>query len=399
MKHFDLCIVGGNMVGASLALALADSGLKIALIEKQSVKWQDPQAQQVDLRVSAIIPAVVRMFKKLGVWEQMLARRVQPFNRMTVWEDELTNAYEFDAQSVMEPYLGYVVENTVIQHSLWQALQAKANVTCICAEWTQLQETNDGICLDLTDTAIKKCTARLLVAADGAQSQVRQWAGIERVVKAYHQACIVGNVKTHKPHQNCCWQRYEKGYPFAFLPLADGSCSIAWYMSLDDKDQHLELSTAEIETQLFQASAGVLGQVEKVGVFAGFPVQRHHAKQWFKDRIVLIGDAAHGVHPMAGQGANLGFIDAAVLAEEIMAAEGVFDHPLVLKRYQRRRAESFIIEYGMDAFLYLFKDLPPPLKMLRHIGLKQGNKISMGKHLLREYALGNSRDLPALMGY
>ena len=393
--EYDFIVVGGNMVGAAIALNLAMHSHKVALIERNTVDCSESShdGKPFDLRVSAIIPPVIKYFKYLDVWSNICKKRYQPFDRMTVWENNLDYAFHFNASEIAQENLGAIIENSIIQSALWQRLRQYENVHLFQGTWEGIEEFDESIAVTLSDGRI--VDGGMLIAADGAQSKIREWANIECANKKYNQVCLVGTVYCEKAHQNTCWQRYQNSLPFAFLPLPNNHCSIAWYINPDEKE-HL-LQDEHLEDRLFEVSNGVLGKIIKVGEFGAFPLHRQHAKNWYKEKVVLVGDAAHSVHPMAGQGANLGLIDAAVLAEEVLKAGSYYTKEAVKKSYQRRRSEVMIIEYGMDAINILFQKTPHFMQGKREKMLSLANDITPLKRLLGRYGSGLSRDLPVSM--
>ena len=391
---YDVCIVGGSMVGASMALALAQQGHSVLLLEKSAVDSQRIYTDDLpfDLRVSALIPPVKRFFQQIGVWESIIQRRIQAFTKMVVWEGRLSDAFVFDAMDVAAPELGVIVENKVVQEALWEHIAQHDKITCIKSSWDALITEDKGVCITI---AGQSYYATLLIGADGAQSPVRAWAGIDTQSTSYNQFCVVGSVQTERSHQNTCWQRYHNGLAFAFLPLPSGAASIAWYMSGETYRDYVNWNDKQILERLEKDSGGMLGGIDWVKNTAGFEIKRSSATQLYEDNIVLIGDAAHTVHPMAGQGANLGLIDAAVLAEEIECAQG--DYSIAVPQYARRRKEGAIIQYGMDVVNAFFKPVPTPLELMRRSVLKRANSWSFLKHFMTSYGLGDARDLPASM--
>jgi len=394
MEKFDVVIVGGHMVGATLAASLQGSGLKVALLERMNVPETFEVTQAMRLRVSAVIRASENILRHCGAWDRLIAARMQAYTDMHVWEGELSHAVHFDAADVGEKDLGTLVENDHIQWALWQELRAQQKVDLM--EGVSIQSI-DTVAREITLEDGRQICADLIVGADGARSMVRESAGIEWIEKPYQQFVMVGNVRTEQSHQNTCWQRYNDDNPFAFLPLADGSSSIAWYMPVEQKEWASGLGDDEFKQALNEASGLMLGHVSEVGARGGFELVKRRAGQMVSEGIALVGDAAHTIHPMAGQGANLGFIDAATLAEELIQAHQrgeSISRVSVLKRYERRRSDTAWVQNGMDVIKQLFVPVPAPLQWLRERSLPVMNKITPVKTPMTQFALGFGRDLP-----
>ena len=357
----EIAVIGGGMVGAAAALGLAQAGFKVALVERRPPPPLEAQPT-CQVRVSALVRASEQLLQQLGVWTQIAAHSVWPFRAMRVWSEDVAGEVVFRADEIGEPNLGHVVPNQVLQAALWDALQVHSNVTCLTGTELAGWETKPTeLRVHLEDG--QQFHARLLIGADGAHSVVRQKAFIPLDSHEYGQAAIVGCVRTERPHEDTCWQRYTAEGPIAFLAMRDNMSSLAWYMPQEKLEWALSLSDEAFSTELERASGGRLGRIVEVGERAGFPLVRRHARQYVKERVVLIGDAAHTVHPQAGQGVNLGFMDVVALIETLSEARahGVsWDHPRVLQRYVRqRKADNLIVQRAMDGFDALFaQDLP-----------------------------------------
>jgi ubiquinone biosynthesis UbiH/UbiF/VisC/COQ6 family hydroxylase len=403
MKHndlvFDVVILGGNMVGAVCALALQRSGLRIALVEKATVPSLKSAQEPTSTRVSAVIRSVEYALKNLGVWQKIAPARIQPFFQMRVWESSAPHRpFVFDAGEACQPNLGHILENDQIQAAAWSVLREHNQVTCFESHTVEsLHPTCEGVQCHLSSGV--SLQAKLLVGADGLHSETRKMAGIGLSVVDYHQSVIVGNVYPERHHQQACWQNYRPQGPFAFLPLADGGCSIAWYMPPHEIERVMQMTDEDFCQAIFVESEGVLGAIRSVKSRASFELKKRHAEAYAKERVVLIGDAAHTVHPMAGQGANLGILDALTLAQEVgLAARSgeAFWSAHVLQRYANRRLDNYVIQQSMDLFASGFKPLPGPLSWLRARVLGQMNQFKPLKSALVSYAVGEGRDLPQL---
>mgnify|MGYP003417574535 FL=1 len=401
--HADLIIVGAGMVGSALALALKDSGLNILLLDSGglTVKPFDPQSA-FEPRVSALSMASQRILERVGAWDGILARRSSPYAQMQVWDGSGTGNIHFAASSVHADLLGHIVENQVIQDALLEQLLASPVQLLNNARLESLRRTVDGWLLTLADG--RELQAPLLVAADGANSAVRRLAGYATSEWDYLHHAIVTSVRCSQPHQLTAWQRFTDDGPLAFLPLArDGDqhwCSIVWSCVPEHAEQLMALDDARFAGELGKAFEQRLGEVLQVDPRMCIPLRQRHAKRYVEPGLALIGDAAHTIHPLAGQGVNLGFLDAAVLAEVLLQARQRGEQlaaEQVLSRFERRRMpHNLAMMAAMESFERLFQAAPPPLRWLRNAGLNLVNGLPEAKALFVRQALGLSGDLPAL---
>ena len=399
----DLLIVGAGMVGSALALALRHSGLQVLLVDggPLSVKPFEAAAP-FEPRVSALSVASQRILERLGAWEGIAGRRVCPYSDMQVWDGSGTGQIHFSAASVHAQVLGHIVENRVVQDGLLERLHDSDVGLVPNARLEQLRRSGDEWLVTLADG--RRVRAPLVVAADGAHSAVRRLAGCATREWDYLHHAIVTSVRCSAPHQATAWQRFTDEGPLAFLPLArDGGqhwCSIVWSTTPEQAEQAMALDDAAFCRALERAFEGRLGEVEHADQRLCVPLRQRHAKRYVDEGLVLIGDAAHTIHPLAGQGVNLGFLDAAVLAEELMRAsergERLADVK-VLSRYERRRMpHNLALMAAMEGFERLFQANPLPLRWLRNTGLKVVQDLPEAKALFVRQALGLSGDLPAL---
>lgn len=397
-SQYDVLIIGGGMVGLTLACALGQSNLalKIAVLEAREA---GEVGEEYDLRVSAISRASQQVFRNLGAWTGIESRRLCAFEHMHVWDATGDGEIHFDAANLGVDALGHIVENRVTQAALLDRLKALANVEWICpaeVEHIDYQPLNSRV--DLVDG--RNLQGRLLVGADGASSRVRQAASIELDTADYHQKAVVCVVESMQPHQHTAWQRFLPTGPLAFLPLADGRCSIVWSCSEQQADELVALDETAFMQQLELAFDRKLGAVKSVGPRAAFPLVRRHAQQYVKQGLALIGDAAHTIHPLAGQGVNLGILDAASLAEVMIKAEQQrqdFASYRNLRKFERwRRGENSLMMYSMSGFKNLFSNENSELSLLRNLGLSLVDKLSPVKHRFMRHAMGLDGDLPEL---
>jgi 2-polyprenylphenol 6-hydroxylase len=399
----DLLIVGAGMVGSALALALRHSGLEVLLLDggPLSVKPFDGEAP-FEPRVSALSAASQRILERLGAWEGIARRRVSPYSDMHVWDGSGTGEIHFSAASVHAEVLGHIVENRVVQDGLLERLHDSDVGLLANARLEQLRRSGDEWLVTLADG--RKLRAPLVVAADGANSAVRRLAGCQTREWDYLHHAIVTSVRCAEPHQRTAWQRFTDNGPLAFLPLErDGLhdwCSIVWSTTPSEAERLMALGDSDFCRELERAFEGRLGAVLSADPRLCVPLRQRHAKRYVAQGLALIGDAAHTIHPLAGQGVNLGFLDAAVLAEVLLQAasrgERLADTK-VLSRYERRRMpHNLALMAAMEGFERLFQADPLPLRWLRNTGLKMVDQMPEAKALFVRQALGLSGDLPEL---
>lgn len=386
----DVVIVGGGMVGATLACALGDTPLKVVLLEAGSGQHELPQ-QGFELRVSAITRASQRIFETLGVWPGILGYRVGPYRDMHVWDATGSGVIHFDSAELGEATLGHIIENSVITAALYERLSTFENVDVI----TKADIASITISADNASLALKNgncINAKLLIAADGSRSGIRQQFDIGVRGWDYDHTAVVTYVKTEKPHQETAWQRFLSTGPLAFLPLPDNYSSIVWSTHAAQATQLVEMSDDDFCYVLGEAFDHTLGKIELTGPRASFPLRFFVANEYVKPRLALVGDAAHTIHPLAGQGVNLGLADVASLAEVLLDAvtqgKDIGAMP-VLRRYERwRKADSMSLFVAMDGLKRLFGSDHPGVRWLRNFGLSLTNKLTPVKNHLVRSAMG-----------
>ncbi|MCF6325388.1 MAG: UbiH/UbiF/VisC/COQ6 family ubiquinone biosynthesis hydroxylase [Gammaproteobacteria bacterium] len=395
---YDVVIIGGGMVGTTLACALGDSDFKVAVVEAHpaEMEWAD---DSIGMRCSAITAASQQIFTGLGTWDAIVAMRASPFREMQVWDAEGHGAIHFDSADIAQDKLGHIVENRVIQAALTRRIDDFDNVELLCPEMLEDQDTS-GELVKLTLKERGEITARLIVGADGTHSRVRQHADIKTNGWSYNQHGVVTMIRTELPHQETAWQRFMPSGPLAFLPLNNGCCSIVWSTSPEHADALLAMDDEAFMVALSHASEQRLGNVIEVGTRGAFPLKRQHAETYIGNHLALIGDAAHAIHPLAGQGVNLGLLDAAALAEVLLNAHAKNKNigaTHVLRRYERwRKGDNLIMMTAMDGFKKLFGSDNLPLKWLRNEGLTIADKLPPLKNQIMLHAMGYKGDLPAL---
>ena len=390
-KHFDIIIVGAGMVGATLACGLAEEAenLKIAVIDASEPKDWDKSSY--DMRVSAITRASQTLFCNIGVWEKIVEQRVSPYHDMFVWDEGGKGKLHFDSADMGEADLGHIIENRVIVKALHRRMQELPQVELFCPLKLESIEFNQNQA-DLILEDKTELSASLVVAADGTRSWVRQQADIAVKGWDFDQAALVTTVKTEKYHQDTAWQRFLNTGPLAFLPLTEGYSSIVWSTSPDEAKRLTDISEADFAVELEQAFESKLGKIESVANRAVFPLRLFETLHYVKPRLALVGDAAHTIHPLAGQGVNLGLADVSSLMEVVVDAlnnkKDIGDLK-VLRRYERwRRAENRSMLLAMDGLKRLFGSELPIVKDLRSLGLDITNNITPLKNLIMQQAMG-----------
>lgn len=396
---YDVCVAGGGMVGSVLACGLAQQGFKVALVERREPEREWP-VEDVDLRVSALTRASQRVLDNLGVWQRMASMRVSPYRAMEVWDAGGFGGIRFEAADLGEPDLGHIVENRVTRLALWECMEQFENLQLLCPdEPVQLTlESSAGPQLALSSGC--RVRARLVVGAEGARSPVREMAGISSSGWSYDQQAIVATIRTSLDHDQVARQRFMPDGPLALLPVDQRRCSIVWSTSPAEAARLLHLSAADFCQELSRASERVLGEVLEVGPRASFPLSLRNADRYVQPGLALVGDAAHGVHPLAGQGVNLGILDAAVLVDVLGAARKAgrdLGATATLRRYERARKGADIAMLGvMDLFKRLFSNSNIPLTLVRNLGLNLVNLAAPAKHLVVRRAMGLTGELPWL---
>ncbi|WP_409306338.1 3-demethoxyubiquinol 3-hydroxylase [Pectobacterium sp. B1J-3] len=386
--HYDAIVVGGGMVGAAAALGLAQNGLQVAVIE-QVVPPSFDRESPPDLRVSAVGYASVALLKRLGVWQKVEAMRSVPYRRLETWEWENAHVV-FDAADIHLPELGFMVENQVLQRALWTSLEAEARCQHYCPAVPKcLQQTEQGWNLQLDDG--QSLSTSLVIGADGANSQVRQWAGIGVSGWQYRQSCMLISVETSSPQQDVTWQQFTPAGPRAFLPLFDHWGELVWYDSPQRIRQLQSMPLAQLDHAIAATFPERLGDVKSRRVGA-FPLVRRHAQTYVKPGLVLLGDAAHTINPLAGQGVNLGYRDVETLLEVLIGARDAgeaWSSERVLRRYQyRRKPDNLLMQSGMDLFYNTFSNSLPPLSLARNLALMVAQRAGRLKQQALKYAIG-----------
>ena len=395
VRDFDIVVLGAGMVGSLFALLLlrdpAARGLRVAVIDAERSTLPAADAP-FDLRVSTLTRASETLIAAAGCSEALLAQRHCRFTDMQVWDADGTGHVHFRAGEVGESHLGTLVENRILQTVLCDRLFAEAVVTAFCPQRVQdLQRLRQGWRLTLNDGTCLRTP--LLIGADGANSRAREAAGLTTSTRDYAQRGLVCTVTTTEPHQHTAWQRFLASGPLAFLPLADPrQCSIVWTLPSAEAERLQALPPDEFAIALGNAFEHRLGAITAVGPRASFPLIARHAEHYTQDGLALIGDAAHSIHPLAGQGVNLGLLDAGVLANEMLAAlrAGLpAHHARVLSRYSRqRRGHNALLMHSMTGFERLFAARSSGLRILRNQGMRLFDRSGLLKQWVMRAAIG-----------
>ena len=406
---YDVVIVGAGLIGATMALLLRGSGLRLALLDTLSMPEILPAADTssvqpasfdpaaFDPRVSAITPASRALFETLDVWLPMQQQRVSPYTHMHVRESDGTGSIDFCAADIQASALGYIVENRISLAAMHTKLQTQAGLTCLMpVTVSAVSNLPDRVELAMADGT--RTSTRLLIAADGARSPVRGMTGFNLREWDYEHEAIVCSVRTEHKHGQCARQIFMDDGVLAFLPLAAPGdeaghwCSIVWSVLPARAHALMGLPEAAFCQTLSYASEHWLGAVQQTSQRFSFPLIQRHAMDYVRGRTVLVGDAAHNIHPLAGQGANLGLADAAVLARELLSASAAGRDPadpLVLSRYQRqRKPHNLSMMLMMEGFKRLYADQPLAVRWLRNTGMNAVNRWPLLKHRLIREAMG-----------
>lgn len=394
-----IVIVGGGMVGLVLAAALARVKIPVTIIENQipSLQWQP---ENLDARVSAINNASQNILMNLGVWSKILPASQSPLRGLQVWDHVGGGQIEFDSADIGKAQLGFIVENRAIVKALWEHLSSEPLVKILCpAKPMKIVRESDILQLQLEDQTL--ISAQLIIGADGAQSWVREQMGVMLMERPYQQQAIVAVIDIEKPHQMLAYQSFLPSGPLGVLPLAHpNQCAMVWSNDLPDAQRLLSLSQADFNRELSLALSYRLGKMTCLSDLKTIPLIMRHAKDYVQPRLALIGDAAHSIHPLAGQGANLGFLDAAVLAQVIAEAQAKnqdIGGLRVLKRYQRwRKGDNLLMLAAMRGFKELFGLNSSWIVQLRSQGLNITDHTHWLKHVFMRHAMGQQGDLPEL---
>jgi len=400
--HMDVIIVGAGVAGASFAAILKNSGISCALVEAESGKDKKGSSNlaSADPRALALTHASKNILQAVGAWNEIPKDRLGCFRKMHVWDENGLGEVNFNGADLCEPVMGYIVEQKVVEEALESILNKSDHISWYRAAAAKLLDTEkDKICIGLDDG--RRLSARLLVAADGQSSTIRRLAGINFKIHDYHQHALACVVKTELPHRQIARQRFLSRGPLAFLPMAQpDQCGIVWSTTAEHAAELKTFDEKTFNKTLAEAFAYQAGEIIKSGLRATFPLARAQADEYCRPRLAIVGDAAHRIHPLAGQGANLGLLDVACLAEVILQAKdrgrdiGAFS---VLRKYERwRKGENSTMMMTMEGFKYLFENRTAAISWLRNVGMDVFDSMKPVKHSVMKRAMGLSGDLPAI---
>lgn len=393
----DVVITGAGMVGLTLANLLVQQGKSIAVIDRNQIAiFEDDHPYEA--RVTAVSPGSQAIFEHVHAWQCMQTKRVSAFTDMHVWDEACNSNIHFNADELQRNNLGHIVENIVIQSSLHEALQQQSNIEWLLEEHISKVVVHQDHA-EVTLESGKVIHTKLVVGADGGRSIIRNLAGIAYHEKSYQQMGLVALIETEQPHQQTAWQRFLSTGPVALLPLGmdedSKQCSIVWSVNEDYADELIKLSEHEFANALTQASEMQLGNLILKSKCAAFPLISGQADSMVQNRIALVGDAAHALHPLAGQGANLGFTDAAVLADVLKNTDRDIGSIKVLRKYERARVgETQIMQKAMDGFVAAFGSTNQAMVAVRNVALRTADSFQPIKKFFMTHAMGLSKDRP-----
>ena len=414
---FDIVVVGAGMVGAALATGLGQNGFRVALVDRAPPPDFDPESAP-DIRVSALSAGSERYLQSLGAWDHILGMRSTPYRRLAVWDETrypLQNLVprklaevQFDATELGAHHLGHIVENSVTQQALWQTAEACPQISLFHGQGVaSLAQSGDTATVTLDDD--RELLASLVVGCDGAQSRIRDLAGIGVTRNQYDQQAMVISVRYQGPVEDITWQGFHPSGPRAFLPLhsagpehpGESWGSLVWYDSPDELARLKALDDSTLMSEIQSSFPASLPLLTHIDIKASFPIARQHAKQYHSGRVVLAGDSAHTINPLAGQGVNLGFQDAQAVQSVLKEAKRAGDdlaNPKWLNLYeQQRRPANRRMMLTMDLFYHLFSNRIPPVHLLRNLGLGAARALPFARNRVARYAMGIDEKLPAVV--
>ncbi|MGP1924107.1 MAG: 3-demethoxyubiquinol 3-hydroxylase [Arsenophonus sp. NEOnobi-MAG3] len=387
-KNYNIIVVGAGMIGAAMAIGLAQEDWRILLLEHTKPAPFD-SLKQPDLRVSALSCTSVDLLKQLGVWDSVLNMRVAPYRKLEIWEGENSHVM-FEANSLGLPELGYMVENRILQLALWQQFSQYPNLTLLYpAKLLAMQRQNQQWEITLSNN--QQVSTKLIIAADGVYSQLRSLAGIGTNGWQYTQSCLLITVKLEQLQEDITWQQFFPSGPRAFLPLFDYWACLVWYDKPSRIRQLQAMSLEQLKQEIISAFPARLGSLQVVAK-GSFLLNRHHANRYVEEGIALIGDAAHTINPLAGQGVNLGYRDVDTLLKILIDAKThllpFYARETLLTYQHDRMPDNKLMQAGMDAIYTLFSSKLPGIKSGRNLTLMLLERLNIVKKKILKYALG-----------
>ena len=392
IEDFDVVIVGGGIVGLSAACLLAPMVKRIALVNQSPASAWSAESDY-GLRVTAVNLASQKLLTEIGVWKDIQQMRCTPYHDMVVWQSLSEAEVHFSANTTGHTSLGAIVENNVLVQALTLRLKSLTNVSCYepssMQNFSELSDNSVLIELENAEGQRQRLTSRLLIGADGVHSKVRSCAGIATARQDYQQSGVVCTVLTEKSHENTAWQCFSEEGPLALLPLAAKQCSIVWSLDTAVAKQMLALSEDDFNARLSAASEYRLGGLQIASKRVSFPLSGSQANEYVGRRVVLLGDAAHAIHPLAGLGLNLGLEDLRCLQQLIQSSDRELGSERILQRYQRaRKTENSAMQKSLEAIDKLFRQPQPWLRQLRSLGFSASNHCKPIKMAFMRRALG-----------
>ena len=389
-ESYDIIVAGAGMVGACAALSLARKGFRIALVDPSAAVIKTAaESAEYDLRVSAISPASRNFLSDLGVWPAIDHSRVCDYEKMVIWHDNGDAVVDFDCAQIAAQSLGTIVENRQILSALHTACQSQQNIEWLLANkitaLTENSQSHLSVCLE----SGASLSAQLLIAADGRESNTRTLAGINSISGRYNQLAIVANVTTALPHQLTAWQKFLNTGPLAFLPLANGDSSIVWSCDSEPARALLALDDGAFCSAISNAFDGRLGKVTGIGERRSFSLGWHNCEQWLRQRVLLIGDAAHSVHPLAGQGVNLGFSDVLLLTGLIGGLDNPWQRKQLRQFERQRKSETALATHLFSALKLVYGADNAMLSRARDTGMRLVQANTCVKRGLMRQAMHN----------
>lgn len=416
-QAFDIIVAGAGMVGAALATGLGQSGFRVALVDRQSLPLV-PSDGRPDIRVSALSAGSEKYLQSLGAWAGIESRQATPYRRLAVWDQTRhplssllphnSPTVTFTAAELGCRHLGHIVENRITQRALWETARKRPEITIFSGKGVaDIHQTGVHVSVSLEDGS--ELSGQLLVAADGAQSRIRDMAGIGVTRDQYGQQAMVISVRYRGVPEDITWQAFYPSGPRAFLPLhsagkehpGESWASLVWYDAPETLAELKSLKPEVLAARIRQAFPDRLPAITYVDARAAFPIARQHARQYFRERVVLVGDAAHTINPLAGQGVNLGFQDAETLQTAIREARrqgrDLADHQWLQYYERQRRPANRRMMLAMDLFYHLFSNRIAPLHLARNLGLGAAKALPFARNRVARYAMGIDDQLPAVI--